>query len=152
MFLFLVLQEQNCSHDCLWQRLLFIETVCLTFSFFLVIHNYTTNKAHRMIFEYKFFSKCTGQNKKNQPPKGFCKKDVLKNFANFTGKHLQWSLFLIKSKAWRPATFLKKKLRNRWFPVKFKNTYFEEHLRTAVSETNFLFGSLTHVSNSGNTS
>ena len=24
------------------------------------------------------------------------KKDVLKNFANFTGKHLFWSLFLIK--------------------------------------------------------
>ena len=25
----------------------------------------------------------------------FCKKDVLKNLANFTGKHLCWSLFLI---------------------------------------------------------
>ena len=28
----------------------------------------------------------------------FFKKDVLKNFANFTGKHLCWSLFLIKLK------------------------------------------------------
>ena len=46
---------------------------------------------------------------------------ALKNFANFTGKHLCWSLFLIK------------KLQHRCFPVKFeqifKNTYFTEHLR-----------------------
>ena len=27
------------------------------------------------------------------------KKGVLKNFANFIGKHLRWSLFLIKSQA-----------------------------------------------------
>ena len=27
----------------------------------------------------------------------FLKKDVLKNFANFTGKHLCWGIFLIKS-------------------------------------------------------
>ena len=28
------------------------------------------------------------------------KKGVLKKFANFTGKHLCWSLFLIKLQAW----------------------------------------------------
>ena len=35
-----------------------------------------------------------------QPPEVFCKKAVLKNFAIFigrTGKHLYWSLFLIKN-------------------------------------------------------
>ena len=42
----------------------------------------------------------------------FCKKCVLKNCANFTRKHLCWSLFLFKV---------------------FKNTYFEEHLRTTAS-------------------
>ena len=31
-----------------------------------------------------------------QPPTVFYKKGVLKNFANFTGKDLCWSLFLIK--------------------------------------------------------
>ena len=31
-----------------------------------------------------------------QPPEVFRKKDVLKNFKNFTGKHLCWSIFLIK--------------------------------------------------------
>ena len=39
---------------------------------------------------------------RNQPPKVFHKKVVLKNFAVFTGKHLCWSLFLIKWQAWRP--------------------------------------------------
>ena len=34
-----------------------------------------------------------------QPPEVFFKKGVLKNFANLTGKHLCWSLFLIKMEA-----------------------------------------------------
>ena len=33
--------------------------------------------------------------------------DILKNFANFTGKHLCWSLFVTKLQAFRPATPLK---------------------------------------------
>ena len=43
-----------------------------------------------------------------QPPEVFCKKGVLKKFANFIGKHLFRSLFLIKLK-----------LQRRCFPVKF---------------------------------
>ena len=35
----------------------------------------------------------------------FFKNCVLKNFATFTGKHLSWSLFIIKLQAWRPATY-----------------------------------------------
>ena len=38
----------------------------------------------------------------------FFKIVVLKNFASFTGRHLCWSLFLIKLQAWRPATLLKR--------------------------------------------
>ena len=38
----------------------------------------------------------------------FCKKLVLKNFANFTGKHLSWIIFLIKLQAFRLATLLKR--------------------------------------------
>ena len=37
----------------------------------------------------------------------FCEKGVLNNFAIFTGKHLCWSLFLMKLQA-RPATLLKR--------------------------------------------
>ena len=36
------------------------------------------------------------------------KKGVLKTFANFTGKHLCWSLFLITLLVFRPATLLKR--------------------------------------------
>ena len=38
----------------------------------------------------------------------FCKKDALKDFANFTEKHLCWSLFLIKLHAWRPEVLLER--------------------------------------------
>ena len=38
----------------------------------------------------------------------FFKIGVLKNFANFTAKHLCWSTFFIKLQAWRAATLLKR--------------------------------------------
>ena len=50
----------------------------------------------------------------NQPPEVFCKKT-----ANFAGKHLCWSLFLIKLRARGPATLLKKRLQLKCFPIKF---------------------------------
>ena len=67
------------------------------------------------------------------------KKGVLKNFANFTGKHLFWSLFLIKLQ----ASGLGLQLYQKETPKKafsceiceiFKNTYFGKHLRTTASE------------------
>ena len=54
----------------------------------------------------------------------FFKLSALKNFVNFTGKHLCWSLFLIKLQAWN---FVKKRLQHRCFPVKFAKV-----LRTPV--------------------
>ena len=45
----------------------------------------------------------------------FFKTGVLKNFAIFTGKHLCWSLFLIKLQDWRLAFSLKKTLQHRCF-------------------------------------
>ena len=61
---------------------------------------------------------------------------VLKNFAKLTEKHLWQSLFFSKVAGLRPATLFKKRL---WqvlsceFYEIFKNTYFEENLRTAAS-------------------
>ena len=52
----------------------------------------------------------------------FYKKAALKNCARFTGKHLCWSLSLIKLR-----------LQFEYCEI-FKNTYFEEHLRMAPSE------------------
>ena len=55
----------------------------------------------------------------------FFKIDVLKNFANFTGKHQCWSLFLVN--------FIKKRLQHKCFPVKYANLlrtpFFTKHLR-----------------------
>ena len=68
-------------------------------------------------------------------------KDVLKNFANFTGKHLCWSLF-------NKVTYLKacnfiKKTPTQVFSCEireiFKNNYFEEHLRTTASENRIIY-------------
>ena len=64
------------------------------------------------------------------------KKGVLKNLANFTGKHLCWSLFLTTLQQSRPATLVKLGS-NTSFSCKicelFEKTCFEEHLPTDTS-------------------
>ena len=45
-------------------------------------------------------------------------KGVLRNFTKFTGKHCARVSFILKLKAW-PATWLKKRLWHRCFPVNF---------------------------------
>ena len=54
-----------------------------------------------------------------QSLRGVLIKNVLKNFAKFTGKHLCQSLFLNKVAGLRSTTLLKKKLWHRCFPVNF---------------------------------
>ena len=61
-----------------------------------------------------------------QPPEVLFKKGVLKNFANFTGKHLCWSLFFNKVADLRVCNFIKKRLQQRYVPVKLAKFY--EHL------------------------
>ena len=62
----------------------------------------------------------------------FCRKSVLKNSSNFTGKHLCQSLYFNKDAGLRPETLLKKSLRYRFFPMNFaqflKTPVFIEHL------------------------
>ena len=52
----------------------------------------------------------------------FFKMGVLKNFSNFTGKHLCRNLFLITLQAWRLATLWKRDSHN-CFPVRFENFF-----------------------------
>ena len=61
-------------------------------------------------------------------PRCTAEKDILKNFTNFTGKHMCWSLFKIKLQGWGPSTLVK------------RDSYFEEHLRTtaSLSSCNFI--------------
>ena len=47
-------------------------------------------------------------NNKKQPPEVVHKKTVLQNFSIFTRKYLRWSLFLIKMRAYRSVTLLKR--------------------------------------------
>ena len=56
----------------------------------------------------------------------------IESFANFTGKHLCWSVFLIKLQLYLKETLA------QMFSCKvceiFGNTYFEKHLRTTAPE------------------
>ena len=65
-------------------------------------------------------------------PELFCKKDVLRNFAKFTGKHLCQSLVFNKVATLRPANLLEKSLWHWYFHVNFvkflRAPFFIEHL------------------------
>ena len=69
----------------------------------------------------------------------FCRKDVLRNFEKFTGKHLCQSLLFHEVTDLRPATLLKKRLWNRCFPVNFskflRTPSVTEHLRWLLLKT-----------------
>ena len=52
-------------------------------------------------------------------PEVFCKKDVLRNLAKFTGKHLCQSLLFKKVAGIKPSTLLNKRIWHRCFPVNF---------------------------------
>ena len=72
-------------------------------------------------------------------PEVFCKKDVLRNFTNFTGKHLcQRLLFNKVSKFFK---LLKKSLWHRCFPVNFmkflRTPSLTEHLRWLLLDVSF---------------
>ena len=65
------------------------------------------------------------------------KKDVLKNFAKFAGKHMCQGLFFDKVAGLRPATLLKKETLGQVFSCEFcdtpKSIFFTEHLWTTAS-------------------
>ena len=63
------------------------------------------------------------------------KKGVLKNFANFKGKQLCWSLYLMKLQTWRPAALLKRDSNTDIFCQICE--IFEERLETTVSKLLF---------------
>ena len=74
-----------------------------------------------------------------QPPEVFCRKDVLRNFAKFTGKHLRQSFFFNKIAGLRLATLLKKRLWYRCFPVDFVKFLKTPFYRTPLGDCFFSF-------------
>ena len=76
----------------------------------------------------------------------FYKKIVLNNFAIFTEKCLCWGFFSNKNEGLQAWNFIKKRLLHKCVLVNIddflKNTYFEEHLWTASSESFSFYVSL----------
>ena len=75
-------------------------------------------------------------------PEVFCKKDVLRSFTKFTGKHPCQSL-LFNKVVGRPATLLKRRFWHRSFPLNFvkflKLLFFIEHLWWLLLDSNLLY-------------
>ena len=72
----------------------------------------------------------------------FCEKGVCKNFPDFTGKQLRWSLFVVKLQTLSGMQIYqsKKRLQHRFLCEIceiFKNTYFEKPLRMTASKLLF---------------
>ena len=69
------------------------------------------------------------------PPEAFYKKNVLKNFANFRGKHMLESLF--NKVRLKGCKFIKNETQTLVHSCEIcevlKQTYFKEHLQTAAS-------------------
>ena len=77
-----------------------------------------------MKFQYYFIKNSISFRRRtlrSSRPEVFCKEGVLKNFANFTGKHLCQSLFFNENAGLSPATLLKRRLWHKCFLVNFAN-------------------------------
>ena len=97
------------------------------FSFVIVVWDSFRDDFEYILYETVYSIRLKGR---NSHPDVFCKKGVLRNFADFTGKHLCQSLFFKKVAG--PATLLKKRLWHRGFPVNFakflRTSFIIEHL------------------------
>ena len=91
---------------------------------------------------YKFFYTNISTIFRSSYRKCSIKKAILKYFVIFTGKRLWWCLFFNQVAGHQTCNFMKRRLQHRYFLVSFgkfyKNTYFEEHLRTAAFLESFV--------------
>ena len=97
---------------------------------FKVLHGFLKLFDH-LIFSTKKVINCTS----SRPFADILQNSIFKNFSVITGKHLCWCLFLTKLQTWRSVTLLKRDS-NTGVSCEYceirKNTYFEEHMRTAA--------------------
>ena len=116
------------SNSLIYQKKFFFFLNTFSLNYFRIL------KTHRYNFSSKIFCKYLLLMWEYRSSRRRCsvKEGVLKDSANFTEKHLCWSLFLIKLQAFRPVTLLKRKP-NQVFSCEicemFKNTFFIEHIR-----------------------
>ena len=92
-------------------------------------------KEHHFFVQCLLRMSCKFPNTQKQLLEVFYKKAIFKIPAIFIGKHLCWSLSLIKSQTFRPASLLKEtptQVFSCEYCKIFKNTCFEQHLRMAA--------------------
>ena len=91
------------------------------------LQNQTANLANHLADTIIYRSSCSQM---------FFKINGLKNFTNFTGTHLCWSLFLNKVSDLKACNFIKKRLQHRCFTEKFakySGTTFLQNISAGVS-------------------
>ena len=98
-------------------------------AFFIITFLFTLLRPSSVVINICLFTLTV----KLSPPEVFYKKDVLRNFAKFIGKHLCQGLFFNKVS----CNFIKKETLAQVFSCEFceipKNTFFTEHLWTTAS-------------------
>ena len=95
------------------------KTVALNSTYWSWDHVESGVPQHQYVERYFFWFKLVTYQMQKQPPKVFCKKGVLRNFAKFTGKHLCQSLFFSKVAGLSIERFLWF-LRNFWEHVFYR--------------------------------
>ena len=79
---------------------------------------------------------------RSRRPEVFCKKDALRNFPKFTGKHLCLRLFFNKVADLRSSNFIKRESQAQVFSCEFceifKNTFFYRTLPVAAPQALYL--------------
>ena len=110
------------KHSCWPLQAFFYRTAIVTASTF---------SRQQILFSGEFLLRTpskTRLKRQKQPLELFCKKGVLWNFANFTGRHLCWSFFFIDLQ--EVCSFIKKRLRHRCFPEEFTKFLRTPNLKT----------------------
>ena len=127
-------ERQKLQKTCKW--VIFKNVAGKTKKLFL--RNFGENPYWEMIFLTVIFSKfCKKFRSSHQ--RGSIKRDVLKKYVIFTGKHPCWSLFLIKLQDWRPQTLLKRDSNTDTFLWILQN--FHKHLfwKTSANDCFYKF-------------
>ena len=109
---------QNTSSGCFWRLLLIIWAMSSYLQMFFQLYYYCSRITARTNYNKKILHGIS----RSSRPEVFWRKAALKIYAEFTGKHLCWSL--------QACNFIKKRLQYRCFPVnfgKFLRTHFSKN-------------------------
>ena len=116
-------------HQCWWMDIK-QENTCRYFKFVKYANKFCKCTIRNLSQAQHYLNFCYKNRSSHQSC--FVRKDILRNFAKFTGKHLWQSLFLNKVAGLRPTSLLKKSLWHRCFSANFA-----KFLRTPFLQNTF---------------